>query len=88
MKIENIQGSSDNLESTDVQPSAELPEEVEELLENNCLLAHKNSDETTTQTCEFTPGTIGQKLWRISISFDESRKKRRSSSSCSTSRKR
>lgn len=83
MKIENIENSNENLEKSDeeVQSSSkELSEEVEEkLVQNNPSPSHQNSDDMETLLCELTPETIGQKLWKISVAFDESRKNQRPS---------
>ena len=85
MKVENLNGSSDNLGKSSNTESLTGSEEVpqkevdgqEELLQDNCCLTTENQETSSEELIRsITPEVIGQNLFKISILFDETRKKR------------
>ena len=81
MKVENVKVSAESIKSSSSdseETPTELPEHVQEnsLQENDdCQLVTIPEDIETTTDVPLTPEIIGQTLWRISIAFDESRRK-------------
>lgn len=85
MKVENLNGSIDNLgksSNTENLPvSEEIPQKEvdgqEELLQDKCCFNTENQETSSEELIRSTtPEVIGQNLFKISILFDETRKKR------------
>lgn len=80
--------SSDKFESSnadDLPKSTELLEETDEKQEiqtkDLLVITEENTEGVASIQASITPEKIGQNLWKISINFDETRRKRHSGSS-------
>lgn len=83
MKAENLNGSNDNLGKSSNTENLPVPEEVPQIEVNDKgellqdLLTTENQETSSEELIRsITPEVIGQNLFKISILFDETRKKR------------